>query len=555
MQNCTGQRLAGATVTLEGTGYVGATDSVGRYSIGPMLDFLAGDYILTAVAPGYGARSVSLTLPGSGTREVNFAGTQCLAALTATPTATATLPATATPSSTPTLTPTSTATATPSPTRTPTPTPSATATVTGAVNQTPTPTETPILGVRVRGYVHVGSDAGPGLAGVNLHFYLGAEAPGPVVATTDANGFYMSQFMYIPGQADVTLWAEKDGYSFYPPLISWHHYYGVEDVGYDFIATPSGGSTPTPTITLTPTPTTPPPTLTIDRAWTADTLNAERMAFKSGEGIRMCVQVTNRASVPLTVPYSWAVVGENGSAVPALSGSDTPTFLVGQSTSCRDGVVPSGVTWQQYQFTGTLSATPVVSGSSVMVFAGKLLINETFTSAASGWPVADNAAFTVGYVNGEYQVLIKQVGLSVGRSGPGAKTGDMVVELDGRRTEDVTDQYGIMLGLSDDSSQWVAFQVTNDGAFQVVQWVGGNQSQLYPMTASPFLRLGTTPNHLMALRQGNGVRVYANGQELARLTIPGLPSPAWQGLASQTWVANGDTRYDNFRMYSLTTAE
>lgn len=535
VQSCTGQRVAGATVTLEGTGYASVTDSAGRYSIGPALDFLAGDYVLTAVAAGYAARSASLTLPSSGTREVNFAGAYCLAALTVTPTATATLPPTSTPSATP------------------TPTPTASATVTPATG--PTPTETPILGVRVRGYVRVGSDTGPGLAGVNMRFYLGGEAPGPVVATTDANGFYISQFMTIPGQADVNLWAEKDGYTFYPPLISWRHYYGVEDVAYDFVASPSAPATPTPTITLTPTVTPTPPTLTVDRAWTADTANAERMAFKAGEGIRMCIQVTNRGTAPLTVPYSWTVVGENGSSVAALSGSDSPTFLVGQTTACRDGVVPAGVTWQQYRFSGTVGAAPTAAGSSALVFAGKLLVNETFTSAASGWPVADNPSYKVGYVSGEYQILIRQAGLSIGWSGPGTKTGDMVVELDGRRTDDVNDQYGIMLGLSDDRTQWVAFQVTRDGAFQVVQWAGLDQTQLYPMTASPVLRLGITPNHLMAMRQGNGVRVYANGQELARLTITGLPSPATQGLASQSWVANGDTRYDNFRMYSLTTAE
>ncbi|MFN8483481.1 MAG: hypothetical protein U0768_10600 [Anaerolineae bacterium] len=460
-----------------------------------------------------------------------------------------------TPTATATLTPTPTATATATATLTLAPPPTATATATAGATRTPPPTETPVLGVRVRGYVRVGSDTGPGLAGVSLHVYLGGEAPGPVVATTDAGGFYMSEFLYIPGQAIVNLWAEKDGYTFYPPLISWRHYYGAEDVAYDFVATPGGGTTPTPTVTWTPTVTPTPLAVTVDRAWTADTANAERMAFKAGEAMRMCVQVTNRGSAPLTAPYSWTVVGENGSPVATLSGSDRPTFAVGQTTSCRDGVVPAGVTWQQYQFTGTLAAATSVSGSSVMVFAGKLLVNETFTSPASGWPVANNASYAVGYVNGEYQILVKQAGLSLGWSGPGTKTGDMVVELDGRRTDDVNDQYGVMLGLSDDRTQWVAFHVTQDGAFQVVQWVGLDQSQLYPMTASPALRLGTTPNHLMAMRQGANVRVYANGQELARVTVPGLPSPATQGLASQSWVANGDTRYDNFRMYSLTTAE
>jgi len=122
VQSCLGQRLAGATVTLEGTGYAAQTDAAGQYYIGPIPDFLAGDYVLTASAAGYASRSTTLSLPETGTRQVNFAGILCLPPLTGTETPTPTN----TPTPTGTTTPTRTATATPTVTLTPTATPTGT---------------------------------------------------------------------------------------------------------------------------------------------------------------------------------------------------------------------------------------------------------------------------------------------------------------------------------------------------------------------------------------------------------------------------------------------
>lgn len=56
VQACTGERVAGATVTLEGTGESTQTDAEGRYTLGPLTDFLPGSYVLTASKPGYEPR-------------------------------------------------------------------------------------------------------------------------------------------------------------------------------------------------------------------------------------------------------------------------------------------------------------------------------------------------------------------------------------------------------------------------------------------------------------------------------------------------------------------
>jgi hypothetical protein len=126
VQNCQGEMLPGARVEIEGTRHATQTDTAGLYVLGPLSGFLAGDYVLTASAAGHLSRSLALSLPQAGVRQVNFAGVLCLPQLTptATTTATATSTSTTTPTSTVTVGPT--ASPTPTATRRMTPTPTTT---------------------------------------------------------------------------------------------------------------------------------------------------------------------------------------------------------------------------------------------------------------------------------------------------------------------------------------------------------------------------------------------------------------------------------------------
>ncbi len=153
------------------------------------------------------------------------------------------------------------------PSKTPTPTPTITPTTTG----TP-PSVTPVPGLILRGTVRL--QDGSGLPGVAICRSF-ASYSGEVVATTDANGYYQSDFAFIPGDEMVTIWPSATGYSFVPDRGYWRHYYGVEDHTANFTAYPASGSqaatlpvpcptgnpqmsSPTPTSTATETPTTTP---------------------------------------------------------------------------------------------------------------------------------------------------------------------------------------------------------------------------------------------------------------------------------------------------------
>ncbi len=154
----------------------------------------------------------------------------CAPRVTAIPTGT--VPATYTPTPPPTIA------MTPPPTHTPTPPPTVQPT-------TPPPsvvaiTQTP--GLVVSGYVLL--QDGTGLAGVTICRNF-ASYNGTVVATTDADGFFRSDFAFVPGDEMVGVWPLAPGYTFDPPSYSWRHYFGLEERPLDFVASP-GSTTATP---------------------------------------------------------------------------------------------------------------------------------------------------------------------------------------------------------------------------------------------------------------------------------------------------------------------
>ena len=107
----------------------------------------------------------------------------------------------------------------------------------GLTESTPTATVARDPGLIIQGHVWLGEDEGVGLAGVNIYRSY-ASYSGELVATTDQDGYYQSDFTSLPGDEMVTVWAELDGYVLLPEQHSWRHYYGYESRTLDFIAAP-----------------------------------------------------------------------------------------------------------------------------------------------------------------------------------------------------------------------------------------------------------------------------------------------------------------------------
>lgn len=85
---------------------------------------------------------------------------------------------------------------------------------------------------------HVTLVDGSGLADVSIYRSYSAY-PGELVATTDQDGFYQSDFAYIPGDENISIWAEREGYFFDPNIYYWRHYIGYEVRTLNFTALPS----------------------------------------------------------------------------------------------------------------------------------------------------------------------------------------------------------------------------------------------------------------------------------------------------------------------------
>jgi hypothetical protein len=91
------------------------------------------------------------------------------------------------------------------------------------------------LGLLIQGCVQLSN--GRGAANVQTYRAF-ASYPSELVATTDQHGAYQAEFVYIPGDEMITVWAEKPGFTFEPEVYYWRHYAGYEAITLDLIAEP-----------------------------------------------------------------------------------------------------------------------------------------------------------------------------------------------------------------------------------------------------------------------------------------------------------------------------
>lgn len=88
-------------------------------------------------------------------------------------------------------------------------------------------------GLVIQGRVWLSELGCDGLSNVKIYRSFAAY-PGEIEATTNSYGYYASDFIYIPGDEMVTVWAELDGYSFEPENYYWRHYQGYRVMNLDF---------------------------------------------------------------------------------------------------------------------------------------------------------------------------------------------------------------------------------------------------------------------------------------------------------------------------------
>jgi hypothetical protein len=241
------------------------------YFFGPMTtDLLSGSHLLTFrhTLYGDGAQSVGYRFSLCGQMEASPTNTD-VPEITSTFTPSPSPGPTDTPGIMPTFTSSPSPIQTDTPEITPTFTPSLPASptdepsITPTLELTPNPTNTPlpVSGLVAFGNVQVDNAAHvlyeQGLAGVEIHLAF-ASYPGNIVAMTDDGGNYKSDFIHIPVDETIRVWAVKEGYRLEPEQEVWRFYGGhYQERRIDFLAySDSVTVTPiTPTFTPTFTPT------------------------------------------------------------------------------------------------------------------------------------------------------------------------------------------------------------------------------------------------------------------------------------------------------------
>jgi hypothetical protein len=88
-------------------------------------------------------------------------------------------------------------------------------------------------GLVVYGYVR--DKSGTGVENVDIYRSY-ASYPGEVIAKTDSDGYYESDFHAIPGDEMVTVWASGQELEYDPEQYYWRHYYGYEQAECNFTA-------------------------------------------------------------------------------------------------------------------------------------------------------------------------------------------------------------------------------------------------------------------------------------------------------------------------------
>lgn len=278
------------------------------------------------------------------------------------------------------------------------------------------------------------------------------------------------------------------------------------------------------------------------------------MAFGPGDRVRLWATVLNPTGQAVTAELSWMVVGdENGHFIANLSDTRTISVPAGSSEQVLDGVVAANTPWGPYVllFSASAAGTDATTEARLFISANTAWFDD-FSSPASGWSTEDGAGLRTAYLGGEYSMLVRTPNMGyLSRSPRNPRADYVAVEFDVHRMAVTDDMHGLVLRGSDGNAPTLNYILDDAGSFTVYRYSpGGGVVDLVSWTKAPLL-LGTAPNHLLLVRRADDVLVYANNQQLARVTEPVLPAVTWPTFVVFSGDRPAEVRFDNYRQYNV----
>jgi|GEM_PF-1166959 len=183
---------------------------------------------------------------------------------------------------------------------------------------------------------------------------------------------------------------------------------------------------------------------------------------------------------------------------------------------------------------------------------------DDFSDPNSGWPTDDDEDRSIGYLNGEYQIYLKNEN-SVYWLTPGPLTGrdlflpdDYRVEMEVRKVSSGEGLYGLMFGIQFAPNSIEAYTVLiNPTSREFIlgkNMMDGSWIVLVDWTYSSAINQGGGSNHIAVNRIDSNIKLYINGSQVANINDGSFLGPGRDaGLLVRSFDEPPvDVRFDNF---------
>jgi uncharacterized repeat protein (TIGR01451 family) len=173
---------------------------------------------------------------------------------------------------------------------------------------------------------------------------------------------------------------------------------------------------------------------------------------------------------------------------------------------------------------------------------------DSFGNPSSGWPVSDSSSRRYAYVDGQYQIWVKEP-YSGWLITPGVKAADFAVAVSVRRTSGVYGAYGVIFGLNEDWREYYLV-IIDSNYYRIRRYLDGRGTTLVDWTQAPHLiNTGTLWNRLKVVRDGATIALYVNNHHLTTIVDASFTGLRRIGLAAFSPSTSLDVRFDDFRLY------
>jgi YVTN family beta-propeller protein len=250
------------------------------------------------------------------------------------------------------------------------------------------------------------------------------------------------------------------------------------------------------------------------------------------------------------------VVNDDGNTLSIMDGSTDTQLSAPAVGSEPNGVAVNTATYTVYVANYGGDTVSVISDAPTMdhwVYLPLLPRNaypcvvDDFSDPASGWYEGAGTGWSIGYLNGEYRILLTANDHNAWGTPDLRLPPDFRLEVDARLVTNNLGSYGLIFGGQSGTYQFIVFPTLQEFLIERVD-AGDNWTTLVEQTYNPLINPGTATNRLRIDRIGSSIHAYVNGVLVATYddaSVMGAGLDA--GLRAYSYdEGTVDARFDNF---------